>query len=624
MKDPLYAADTSLIVELVYNEAKVTNDLGWLFMAHVMVAMVVLGFGGLAAYVLSRRLARPIQGIVDDVDRIARGDLGHAIAPPGTWEFESMARSINDMVEKLKGTIGQLQQSRAELQQSEERYRNVVETQTEMIARFRPDGTHVFVNDAYCGYFGLPCSEIVGTRWKPVIPTADRERVRRYFAGLSADNPSDTIEHQIVLPDGQVRWQQWNDKAIFDGAGKVIEYQSVGRDITGMKQIEEALQRSEEDYRTLVQSANSIILRLTPDGNVTFMNQFGLDFFGYSADELSGRNIVGTIVPQWDSRGMNLGDRIRDLSVHPEQYQITENENITRAGKRVWIAWTNKPLYDAGGNVVEVLSIGNDITHLKSVEEELRKLNEVLEQRVAERTRDLAEANRELEAFSYSVSHDLRAPLRAIDGFSSILLAGSGDPITPESRMYLDRIRQNIQYMSQLIDAILNFSRMSRQPLSTQRIYPSQLVTEALTELSALQQGRSVEVVTGDLPALEGDPALLRQVFLNLLSNALKFTRQRDPARIEIGSLQRDGGTVYYVKDNGVGFDMQYVGKVFGVFQRLHNPAEYEGTGIGLAIAERIIKRHGGAIWVDSKVGEGTTFYFTISQPRADGISGVS
>jgi PAS domain S-box-containing protein len=622
MKDPVYAADMSLIVEIVYNEAKISGDLNWLLMVHSLVALVALGFGGLVAFTLSRRLARPIQGIVDDVDIIARGDLEHTIAPPGTWEFESMGRSINAMVEKLKSTIDQLQKSQADLKQSEERYRNVVETQTEMIARFRPDGTHVFVNDAYCAYFGLPCNRIIGTKWKPFIPEADRNRLSRHFANLSPGSPQGTIEHRIVLPSGEVRWQQWNDKALFNDAGRIVEYQSVGRDITGMKCIEDALRRSEEDYRTLVQSANSIILRFTPDGILTFINQFGQDFFGYSWDEIYGRNIIGTIVPEWDSKGTNLREKILDLSIHPDLYRIAENENITKFGRRVWIAWTNKPLYDTKGRVMEILSIGNDITLLKTVEDELRRLNEVLEQRVVERTRDLAEANRELEAFSYSVSHDLRAPLRAIDGFAAMLLTGYGDRIPPEGREYLERIRQNIQVMSQLINAILNFSRMSRQPLDTQRVYPMQLVKEALTELSDPQQGRSIEIVTGELPPIEGDPALLRQVYVNLLSNAIKFTREKEKARIEIGSLQSHGRTLFFVKDNGVGFDMRYVDKIFGVFQRLHNPAEYEGTGIGLAIAQRIIERHGGKIWVDSKMGEGTTFYFTIGPVREEEHAG--
>lgn len=616
MKDPLYAADMSLIVEIIYNEAKISGDLNWLLMVHCMVALVALGFGGLVAFTLSQRLARPIQGIVDDVDIIAKGDLGHTIAVPGTWEFESMGRSINAMVEKLRSTIEQLQKSQADLKQSEERYRNVIETQTEMIARFLPDGTHVFVNDAYCAYFGLPCDQVVGTKWKPSIPEEDRSRLSRYFAGLSPDNPQGTIEHRIVLPGGEVRWQQWNDKALFDDAGRVVEYQSVGRDITGMKCIEDALRRSEEDYRTLVQSANSIILRFTPDGFLTFINQFGQDFFGYSWDEIYGKNIIGTIVPEWDSKGTNLRERILDLSIHPDLYRITENENTTKFGRRVWIAWTNKPLYDAKGRVMEILSIGNDITPVKIVEEELRRLNEMLEQRVVERTKDLAEANRELEAFSYSVSHDLRAPLRAIDGFAAMLLTGYADQIPPEGRQYLERIHQNIQVMSQLINAILNFSRMSRQPLVTQRVFPLQLVKEALTELSDLQQGRTIEIVTGELPPVEGDPALLRQVYVNLLSNAIKFTRDRENARIEIGSQQSHGRTVFFVKDNGVGFDMRYVNKIFGVFQRLHNPSEYEGTGIGLAIAQRIIERHGGKIWVDSREGEGTTFYFTIGSLR--------
>ncbi len=216
------------------------------------------------------------------------------------------------------------------------------------------------------------------------------------------------------------------------------------------------------------------------------------------------------------------------------------------------------------------------------------------------------------EAFSYSVSHDLRAPLRAMDGFTRILLAEEAGTLSPEGIRYLGLVRENAGYMGHLVDGLLTFSRLGRQAVSRQAVSIEEVVRLALDELHAEQEGRHVEVIKGDLPPCEGDPRLLRQVWVNLLSNAFKFTRNREEARIELGCEMTDGVPVYFVKDNGIGFDMRYVDKLFGVFQRLHRQEDYEGTGVGLAIVQRIVHRHGGRVWAEGKEGQGAAFYFTL------------
>ena len=256
---------------------------------------------------------------------------------------------------------------------------------------------------------------------------------------------------------------------------------------------------------------------------------------------------------------------------------------------------------------------------LREREEQLRCLNSELEHRVEERTRKLQEANKELEAFSYSVSHDLRAPLRAIDGFSRILLEDYAKKLDEDGRRVLDVIRSNTQNMGRLIDDLLAFSRLSRKPMEAAPVNMSELANEVFQQLEPAFDGQKIQFKLAPLPDTTGDPALIRQVFVNLLSNAAKYSRQRAQTVIEVHGRRDNGDCIYFVKDNGVGFDMTYAPKLFGVFQRLHNVEEFEGTGVGLAIVQRIIHRHGGRVWAEGKVNEGATFYFSLPKEKADG-----
>jgi PAS domain S-box-containing protein len=255
-----------------------------------------------------------------------------------------------------------------------------------------------------------------------------------------------------------------------------------------------------------------------------------------------------------------------------------------------------------------------ELAERTKAEAEVRTLSADLELRVVARTAELSAANRELEAFSYSVSHDLRAPLRAIDGFSRILLNDYVAALPEEAQRYFQLVRGNAQQMSHLIDDLLAFSRLSRQPLTKQSIDPMTLIQRCWEELGVEQVGRQIDIHIGELPECQADPILLKQVYFNLIANALKYTRRRASAVIEINALVHGSETIYFVKDNGVGFDIRYSDKLFGVFQRLHSAEDYEGTGVGLAIVQRIIHRHGGRIWAESMVDHGATFFFTLDQ----------
>lgn len=275
------------------------------------------------------------------------------------------------------------------------------------------------------------------------------------------------------------------------------------------------------------------------------------------------------------------------------------------ATKPVYVSIKLFPIHDTFGHLTNVVIMQEDITERMQAERELQKHRERLEELVKERTK-------ELEAFSYSVSHDLRAPLRSIDGFSKILLEDYQDTLDKQGKHYFQRIRASTQKMEQLIDDLLQLSRIGRQSLNKKSINLKTIANEVYQLLEPERKNRKVKFTVRKCPKTFADPNLMLNVFLNLLSNALKFTKNKPLTEIEFGCKEKNNKTIYFIKDNGVGFDMKYAGKLFSPFQRLHSNEEYEGSGIGLAIVQRIIFRHGGLIWIESEPNKGTTFYFTL------------
>ena len=288
----------------------------------------------------------------------------------------------------------------------------------------------------------------------------------------------------------------------------------------------------------------------------------------------------------------------------PQEYSFALEDPVALAsiglflGMGFLFGYTQERITKANLRTAEALAVA------RSANEQLQDANEKIEA-----------ANSELEAFSYSVSHDLRAPLRAMDGFSKILLERYAEGLAPEGQRYLGIVRDSSREMGVMVDELLNFSRLGRQELERRPVAPADVARAALGELTADGSGGHLEVRIDELPACRADPGLLKLVFVNLLGNALKFSRDRDPAIIEVTARDGEGagdGPVYVVRDNGVGFDMRYADKLFGVFQRLHRAEEFEGTGVGLAIVARIVERHGGRIWAESAPGAGATFLFTL------------
>jgi len=387
-------------------------------------------------------------------------------------------------------------------------------------------------------------------------------------------------------------------------------YQLIIRDISDRRQAENRLRESEKRFRLFYEQAPVGYQSLDAEGCLVDVNDYWLEAFGYQRKDVLDKPLADFFTPP---------SRERFLKGLPEwkacgEVRGQEFEFICGDQSILFVSLTGKVSYEERGHFKQLHCILYDVTERRRAEEQTRRMNAELERRVLERTSQLEDANKELEAFSYSVSHDLRAPLRAINGFSRILSEDFGAGLPAEAQRYLNLVRENTQTMSCLIDNLLAFSRLSRQPLKKQRIDPNELVQQCLDSLSAERDGRKIDFQLHPLPRCQADPALLKQVFVNLLSNAVKFTSKKDEAVIEVGCLQENHETIFFIKDNGVGFDMQYAPKLFGVFQRLHRVEDYDGTGVGLAIVQRIIHRHGGRVWAEGEVDDGATFCFTLEE----------
>jgi PAS domain S-box-containing protein len=393
-----------------------------------------------------------------------------------------------------------------------------------------------------------------------------------------------------------------------DATGRPVAIMEINRDFTARK-------RAEEKFRGLLETAPDAMVIVNREGRIVLVNAQTEKLFGYTREELLTQPVEMLIPERY--RGAHGGHRAGYFS-SPRPRSMGANLDLyarRKDGTEFPVEVSLSPLETEEGTLVS--SAIRDISARKHAQEALS--GQAVE--LARSNTELTALNKELEAFSYSVSHDLRAPLRSIDGFSRILVDEYGPQLDSPAQHYLQRVIQATQHMGRLVDDLLNLSRLGRKELARRLTPLDDLVRSVLEDLAQDKTGREIEWRINPLPSLDCDPALIKIVFVNLLTNAVKFTRPRERAVIEVGAQETDGHWVVFVRDNGVGFNPKYADKLFGIFQRLHREDEFEGTGIGLATVQRIILRHGGRIWAESQPDQGTTFFFVLGAPSENGNS---
>src|SRR5437870_1298211 len=532
---------------------------------------------------------------------------------------------------KVLHDVTERKQVEEALRESQAQLTGIIQSAMDTIVTVDDQQRIVLFNAAAEKMFRCSASDAVGQSIERFIPQRFRSQhaghIRRFGeTGVTSRGMGTLGALWAARADGE-EFQIEASISQIETRGKKL-FTVILRDVTERKQAEAELARraaelarSEQALRVQTRMFQSVLDSMD-EGLVTADENGKFLLWNPAAEKILGMGAMDLSIQEWAPHyGCYLPDAVTPFPtdqlplVRAIRGEAADVEMFVRNPKLeqgVWIEVTGRPLKDEDGVLRGGVVAFRDVTRTKASEREIRKLNDELEQRVVQRTAQLEAANKELETFTYSVSHDLRAPLRHIGGFSKILVEEFGPALDPTAQHYLQRIEEGTRRMGVLVDELLNLARVGRHSLSLQVTGLNSIVAELVSMLKPESEGRQVEWIIADLPFVECDPVLIKQVLQNLMANALKFTRPRPRAVIEIGQVEENGNPAVFVRDNGVGFSMKYADKLFGVFQRLHRPEDFEGTGIGLATVQRIIQKHGGRVWVEAELDRGATFYFSL------------
>lgn len=498
--------------------------------------------------------------------------------------------------------ISERKRAEAAVEESARRFRFMAESMPQKVWTARPDGSIDYLNEHWVEYTGLSLKQLENAGWMSLIHPDDMIPTLALWGDAKTQGTNFQIEHRLGRKDGAYRWHLTRALPMRDPGGKIVMWVGTNTDIDDLKRAEQALKEREERFRVMADTAPIIIWVGDEQGGLLYGNKRWLEFTGLTPEETIGLGWLDKVHPD-DQEEVQVAylEALRQRKQYEGEWRLFRTSDQAYR----WVICTGVPLLTTDGDFTGYVGTIVDVT-------ERKRINEELENRVLERTAQLQAVNKELESFSYSVSHDLRAPLRTIDGFSQAIMEDYSDKLDDDGKRYLQRVREGSQQMAQLIDDMLTLSRLTRGEIRKETVDLSLIARNIAADLQAHEPGRNVDFIIRDGLEVQADKHLMQAVLQNLLGNAWKFTSHHPSALIEFGMKETPEGPVYFVKDDGAGFDMAYVDKLFGAFQRLHDAHEFPGTGIGLATVQRVINRHGGKIWAEGTVEKGAAFYFTL------------